>query len=79
MVRNIKKYEDVNDHIELVRRIKDVMDKYKTSDYVCIHYDKTFRNVKAATQFLKTCDNCNSTEDMQKHLIKKESANATKR
>ena len=76
-------------HVEIRNRYKksitidevpeDVMEKYKTSDYVCIHYDKTFRNVKAATQFLKTCDNCNSTEDMQKHLIKKESANATKR
>ena len=45
-----------------------------------INYNKkTYKNEKAATQFVKQCDNCKSIEDMQQHIKpKKEKANATK-
>ena len=56
---------------------KDVMERYQTSAYVCIHHDKTYKNEKAATQFVKQCDYCNSIKDMQQHIKpKKEKANA---
>ena len=56
---------------------KDVMERYQASDYVCIHHDKTYKNEKAATQFVKQCDYCKSIEDMQQHIKpKKEKANA---
>ena len=53
------------------------MERYQTSAYVCIHHDKTYKNEKAATQFVKQCDYCNSIKDMQQHIKpKKEKANA---
>ena len=56
---------------------KDVMERYQASAYVCIHHDKTYKNEKAATQFVKQCDYCKSIEDMQQHIKpKKEKANA---
>jgi len=56
---------------------KDVMERYQDSIYVCIHHDKTYKNEKAATQFVKQCDYCKSTEDMQVHIKpKKEKSNA---
>ena len=57
---------------------KDVMERYQSSAYVCIHHDKTYKNEKAATQFVKQCDNCKSIEDMQQHInLKKEKSNGT--
>jgi len=57
---------------------KDVMERYQASDYVCIHHDKTYKNEKAATQFVKQCDYCKSIEDMQQHInLKKEKSNGT--